>query len=534
MEKTSRSGLMITALLLIIIFAGSMITAPGSLLNLISGSAAILLLLVMVQMNANAQKQLNKSIEPLIKGQLAHHVSGKGSFRDLGEGYNQMAQNTKKILSEMAEMSQKFLSLAHELQQSIEQTQQSSQEIAVSINEVAENASQQFEAIEDARKTTGEMIHNVHNIGQHASNSMKTAQEMIEIVQESNRVFETLIQKMKDNASSNQEAAHKINNLHEEAKRIYEITAVVTEISEKTNLLALNAAIEAARAGEQGRGFAVVADEVRKLAEQTAESTSEIQSLIDTISHAIKEISEAADMETKKTAEDIKYADHSKSAFLQVLQATQETHDAIGEIQQLASGTTTLSNRTNQLMDSIAGSTENSAAFTEEVSAGAQEQSALMHEVLGGINQMKTNAEGINSYLDHFIGSVKMNDDQTRELKKTFDLLQNISKGLYEKQLAFKDASGYLKEMMNQYKQFENIGLIEKSGYMVAATVQLPSEKVDYSHRPYFIESISGKNYVSEPYISNVSYHYCVSLAVPIVSPSGKVEGVLVGDLSIE
>jgi methyl-accepting chemotaxis protein len=52
---------------------------------------------------------------------------------------------------------------------------------------------------------------------------------------------------------------------------------------------------------------------------------------------------------------------------------------------------------------------------------------------------------------------------------------------------------------------------------MVAATVDLPSDKVDYSHRPYLLNHI-GKNYVSEPYISNVSFHYCVSLAVPIIA----------------
>ncbi|WP_346207030.1 methyl-accepting chemotaxis protein [Caldifermentibacillus hisashii] len=70
-----------------------------------------------------------------------------------------------------------------------------------------------------------------------------------------------------------------MHQLSESSRQIEEIVGVISSISENINLLALNASIEASRAGEQGKGFAVVASEIRKLAENTKESTKNINDL---------------------------------------------------------------------------------------------------------------------------------------------------------------------------------------------------------------------------------------------------------------
>ena len=78
-----------------------------------------------------------------------------------------------------------------------------------------------------------------------------------------------------------------ILQVSEQTNQIGNISSVVSDLANQTNMLAFNAAIEAVRAGSQGKGFAVVAAEIRKLADRSQQSAIKINGLVEELQQAI-------------------------------------------------------------------------------------------------------------------------------------------------------------------------------------------------------------------------------------------------------
>ncbi len=71
------------------------------------------------------------------------------------------------------------------------------------------------------------------------------------------------------------------------AGNINKAIAMISDITERTNILAINASIEAARAGQAGEGFAVVANEIRALAANSRVNMEQIAQQLNQIAQSI-------------------------------------------------------------------------------------------------------------------------------------------------------------------------------------------------------------------------------------------------------
>jgi methyl-accepting chemotaxis protein len=115
--------------------------------------------------------------------------------------------------------------------------------------------------------------------------------------------------------------AEQIMHLSEQTIQIGNISGLVSDLANQTNILALNAAVEAVRAGEHGKGFSVVAAEIRKLADQSKQSAENIGTLVAEIQNKINSAVMVTDEGSKTVNTGIQIANRTAEAFAGVAEA---------------------------------------------------------------------------------------------------------------------------------------------------------------------------------------------------------------------
>jgi len=483
-------------------------------------------------------QSLEKKVDQVAKGDLTLNFSER-EVKDLGKlesSLGELVGNVKKLVGNINGANEKNVIFTGEIESNTKQIFDASQEISQAVMDIASEATEQNEALGKMKKVSETMSEDMEGILRYSEETETMANNTLKVVHNSVQLLERIIDSYKRNGQWSEALGEKMKNLETQANDIQQITSLVAGISDNTNLLALNASIEAARAGDMGKGFSVVAEEVKKLATESAEHSGDIEKIIYEMVSNTNRIAEEIEEQNEKITEELTLVNQSKEELDMIVQSTEETAKAIGTIRNLAKNQYDLVEKVKGSIDAIALAMENTSSFSQEAASSSQEQTASMELIFEDIKKLGAMTKEIDQLIEGFVQEFKITEETRKIMEAGRKEVKSIADNSDVRKMNSGVFRGLLLDRIKKNPYFQLISIMDKEGDLRSIAIKDTTEELEgnFKHRPYFKESIQGKNFTSKPYISDYSYQYCVTVAVPVYDYDQKIIGIVMGDLLLE
>ncbi|URJ46021.1 methyl-accepting chemotaxis protein [Paenibacillus polymyxa] len=385
---------------------------PAGLTKLLISGATILVIFLLiclalqywvVKRTLSPIKQLMYGISEVSRGNLDVQIhAGHDDLGLVNQNFNDMVSHINSIMTKVKQTTDEVNESAKELLAICEQNGINSNIINQNISEITENIRSQEKATGDSARAMAEMASVIQNIATSSSNVAEEANSVEKRSNEGNEIVSKVSSQMHLITDTVTNTSRIIKLLDSRSQEIGNIISTISGISSQTNLLALNASIEAARVGEEGKGFAVVASEVRKLAEQSADATKQITSLIEEIQNEIGQAVKSMEQGNVEVQNGIVVAGQAGVLFNDILQATKNVAWQIQEVssatEQISAGTQEMTATADDLSSTVTKTANNSVHIVQTV----EEQKASLDSIIDSSHKLTSMSEELQEITSYF------------------------------------------------------------------------------------------------------------------------------------
>ena len=323
------------------------------------------------------------------------------NMTEITEAADKQKKNHDQMLLVAENISRHFeeaMTVLDSLENSIEVSHSSIQEIADSTESTAEAIQKQAVMCSDIQGNTDQAEQGIKEM-------IEASHKTNDNVKEGAGVVSELKEQAVNVADASQVTVDVIRSLTDKVEEVKTFVDSIINISNQTNLLALNASIEAARAGEAGKGFAVVADEIRQLSEQTKDASANITEIIQKLNE-----------DTKRANDSIMTAAESVEKQNQLIDDTRDKFNDVGNAVEVLMGNIDVAEQSIQkILDAtgvISDNITHLSATGEEVAASSTEGLRTADITVEKMSNCKKVLENIYLLAEDLKNSVENNENQ--------------------------------------------------------------------------------------------------------------------------
>lgn len=326
----------------------------------------------------------------------------KDETGDMSRALSRMREKIAEFVSDLQNQSDALLDAASVLEGNSNETISAIEQVERAVQDIADGATSQANETQGATESVVSIGKMIEQTSEEVERLKARTEVMAEASDDANVILKELSEINKKAIESAGIIYEQTNTTNASALKIREATNLIASIAEETNLLSLNASIEAARAGEQGRGFAVVAAQIQKLAEQSNQSTNQIEKIISMLISDSEKAVETMDEVKQIMNEQNEMVVKTSQTFGKV---KKEIDASVEGISHIAASTEEMQDARNNVVDVVQNLTaiaEENAASTEETSASVTEISTIVGNIAENAGALKQIAATLEEDMKKF------------------------------------------------------------------------------------------------------------------------------------